>query len=376
MLHSIEQRHHHILLPITLMIQSTALGLIGAFLVAASNVEALSLPMQRIPFSCSAVSKSSGNSLVLSATTNDDTELAKPHLKVQRYYKTFTWKSHKINYRAEGVETGAPILLVHGFGGNVNHFRYNIPALAAEGFRVYAVDLLGFGASDKPADADYSIELFVALLTDFISMINAPQQWVVAGNSIGGLCSLGVTKNLPDQVRGCVLFNASGGMSGFRYEDVSLFMRPVLWFVQKIVLGPQLGGRFFADFKTRENVEAILKTQGVYGDTTNVDDELLEILLAPSDDEGAKEVFLKVFGGPPGPTPESLLLQIETPILALWGDADPWTPVEKGMHPGTNFHDYAKGAFQLKVLPGVGHCPHDECPDLCHSFMIPWIAAL
>ena len=302
--------------------------------------------------------------------------LSKPPPRVQREYNSFHWNTYKINYRVEGPEDGAPILLVHGFGANVNHFRYNFPPLVAEGYRVYAVDLLGFGASDKPADAPYSIELFVDLLCNFIRQKKATQPWIVAGNSIGGLCSLAVTKELPELVRGCVLFNASGGMSGFRYEDVSFYLRPILWFVQKVVLGPQLGGRFFENFKSRANVESILKTQGVYGDTTNVDQELLEILLGPSDDKGAKEVFLKVFGGPPGPTPESLLPHIETPILALWGDADPWTPVDAGMHPGSKFKDYAKGDFQLKRLPGAGHCPHDECPELCHSHMIPWMAAL
>lgn len=350
-------------------LQRAALTLIGALSVLSSPTNAFTPSHSpRTPFRRPV--------LPVFAEAVDTGVQSKPPPTVQRNYQHFTWKSHKINYRAEGPESGAPVLLVHGFGGNVNHFRYNIPALAAEGYRIYAVDLLGFGASDKPADADYSIELFVELLTDFINMINASRPWVVAGNSIGGLCSLGVTKALPDKVRGCVLFNASGGMSGFRYEDVQWYLQPILFFVQKVVLGPQLGGRFFANFKTRENVEAILTTQGVYGDTTNVDDELLEILLGPSDDEGAKEVFLKVFGGPPGPTPESLLPQISVPVLALWGDADPWTPVDKGMHPATKFSDYAKGDFQLKLLPGAGHCPHDECPDLCHSYMIPWMAAL
>ena len=137
-----------------------------------------------------------------------------------------------------------------------------------------------------------------------------------------------------------------------------------------------MGGRFFAKFKTRENVESILRAQGVYRDTTNVDAELLEILLAPADDEGAEDVFLKTFAGPPGPTPESILPNIECPILALWGDSDPWTPIASGMHPGSEFHKYASGDFQLVSLPNSGHCPHDEHPDLVHSYMIPWMNAL
>jgi len=299
----------------------------------------------------------------------------------------------------EGPLDGIPILLVHGFGANVNHFRYQFPALADAGYRVYAVDLIGFGASDKPTTVDYSIELFVDLLVDFIkwktndSSIAKP--WFVAGNSIGGLCSLAVAEKLPKLIQGVVLFNCSGGMSGFRYEDVPIYVRPILFCVQKIVLGPRLGSNFYRNFKTRENVQSILTAQGVYRDTTNVDEELLEILLGPSDDDGAEHVFLNVFAGPPGPTPESILPNVLCPILALWGSDDPWTPFDSGAHPGKDFGRYCSDdpdseieidgetgkrnrqpQFQLEVLQGAGHCPHDECPDKVHSKMIPWMESV
>jgi pimeloyl-ACP methyl ester carboxylesterase len=122
------------------------------------------------------------------------------------------------------------------------------------------------------------------------------KQWIIAGNSIGGLCSLGVAEQLPDLVRAIVLFNCVGGMTGFRYEDVPMMLRPLLYFLRHVVLGPSLGGCFFANFKTREeNVESILMSQGVYRNETNVNAELLETLLGPTDDEGAQDVFLKTF---------------------------------------------------------------------------------
>ncbi len=317
------------------------------------------------------------------------TEDLNSKVQVQRKYNTFQWtnptssQTHSINYKVEGSTSNPPILLIHGFGANVNHFRYNFPALVDAGYCVYAVDLLGFGGSDKPKDEEYCIEMWVDLLTTFIQHQSVENhndkdtKWVVAGNSIGGLCSLGVAAELQSQIRGITLFNCAGGMTGFRYEELPFLLKPILYFIQKVVLAPDgYGGKFFADFKTRENVESILKNQGVYGDTKNVDEELLEILLGPSDDDGAKEVFLKVFGGPAGPTPESLLPQIDAPILALWGSDDPWTPVDKGLHPGNQMGNYAKGGFDLQVLDGAGHCPHDECPEEVHQKMLPWLEAL
>lgn len=308
---------------------------------------------------------------------------------VRRVYETFRWTNtedgveYNINYRVEGPVDGPPILLIHGFGANVNHFRHQFPAFTKEGYRVYAIDMIGFGASDKPAHINYSIELFTQLLKDFMLSMNAQmssvlstsiQKWVVAGNSIGGLCSLSVTEHLPNLVRGVVLFNCAGGMSAFRYEDMPLFWRPLLWVLQKIILGPSFGSYFYSQYKSRENVRSILQ-KNVYRDSTNVDEELMQALLEPGEDEGAETVFLKVMGGPPGPTPKSILPNLDCPILALWGEADAWTSVKAGAHAGMKFHKYAKN-FDLVVLPNVGHCPHDEAPDAVNGHMIPWMKKL
>ena len=325
--------------------------------------------------------KSSEKDIETAATALASEEKEAPKLvRVQRKYETYRWRyedhEYTINFRAEGPADGPPIMLVHGFGANVNHFRFQFPALVDEGYRVYAIDLIGFGASDKPADVPYSIELFSQLLQDFITAMNPDDPWFLAGNSIGGLCCLTLADALPDdRVRGIVLFNCSGGMTGFRYEDVPYYVRPILYILKNIVLNPAFGGKsFFANFKSRENVQAILTQQGVYRDTTNVDEELLEILLGPSDDKGAEDVFLEVFGGPPGPTPESLLPKIACPILAQWGDKDPWTPIDSGAHPATQLELYYEGpSWTLDVLTNAGHCPHDEQPERIHRVLVPWL---
>ena len=69
---------------------------------------------------------------------------------------TWNWQGYKIQYTVMG--TGTPLVLVHGFGASMGHWRKNIPVLAAGGYRVFAIDLLGFGGSDKPA-LNYTMEL-------------------------------------------------------------------------------------------------------------------------------------------------------------------------------------------------------------------------
>jgi pimeloyl-ACP methyl ester carboxylesterase len=331
----------------------------------------------------------------------------KPKKVVRRIYETWNWsyskdpetipqQTYRINYRVEGNKGDPPILLVHGFGANVNHFRYQFPTLSNAGYRVYAIDLLGFGASEKPLNAatiGFSIELFTQQIIDFLLYIQDHDgyhntSWTLAGNSIGGLCCLCTAAELEKMqqqqtsfssnknitISSIILFNTSGGMTGFRYDDVPFWVQPILAFFQYVILGPYIGGYFFRNFRSRENIEQILNGSGVYGNRTNVNDELLEILLDPADDMGAEQVFLAVFGGPAGPTAESVLPYVKVPVLALWGSADPWTPIDGGLHPGNILPPYhGTNEFTIVPLDGVGHCPHDECPDIVNEKMIAFI---
>ena len=103
----------------------------------------------------------------------------------------------------------SPLILIHGFGASIGHWRQNIPPLAAGGYRVFALDLLGFGASAKPA-IDYTLELWEELLTDFwADLVQEPAVFV--GNSIGALLSLMVVANHPEISAGAVLINCASG---------------------------------------------------------------------------------------------------------------------------------------------------------------------
>ncbi|CAN0021466.1 unnamed protein product [Pylaiella littoralis] len=297
---------------------------------------------------------------------------------LRRVYETWRWRGHKINFRVDGPEDAPPILLIHGFGASVGHYRKNFPTLVGEGYRVYAIDLLGFGASDKPKDIEYSLELWQEMLTDFIAEKSGDEkeQWVVMGNSIGGLLTLMLTEHLQEErkVRGSVLFNTAGGLVSFRKSELPFYLQPIMWFFNNVVFGPYFGPKFFANFKTEENVRTVLKQ--VYYRDHAVDDHLVKLLIAPSDDEGACEVFLKVFRGPAGPTPSSLLQKIkDTKVLALWGEADPWTPLKTGLHSGVSLGQHLD-TFELVVLPETGHCPHDESPHECHAVILPWLKTL
>lgn len=83
-------------------------------------------------------------------------------------------------------DKGPTVLLVHGFGAFLEHYRDNIYAIANSGNRVWAITLLGFGKSEKPITG-YTELMWAELLRDFIvEVVGEPVHLV--GNSIGGMC--------------------------------------------------------------------------------------------------------------------------------------------------------------------------------------------
>ena len=70
-------------------------------------------------------------------------------------------------------DKGTPLLLIHGFGASAYHWRYNINELAKT-HRVFAIDLLGFGWSDKPLVEYSKYDLWPRQLSMFINEVSSP----------------------------------------------------------------------------------------------------------------------------------------------------------------------------------------------------------
>jgi pimeloyl-ACP methyl ester carboxylesterase len=279
---------------------------------------------------------------------------------------TFEWRGYSIRWAVMG--TGQPLLLVHGFGASIGHWRKNIPVLAAAGYRVYALDLLGFGASAK-APVDYSMDLWQALLADFWqAQIQEPTVFV--GNSIGGLLCLMMLANHPEMARGGVLLNSAGGMT-HRPNELNLPLRTVMGLFAKLIKSPITGPLLFNRIRRRSQIRRALSQ--VYRNPDAITDDLVELLYTPSCDPGAQQVFASIVTAPPGPGPTTLLPKVTAPLLVLWGDSDPWTPI-KG---ADIYRDHGKN-HPVTVIPlaDTGHCPHDDRPELVNPRIIEWLATL
>jgi pimeloyl-ACP methyl ester carboxylesterase len=120
--------------------------------------------------------------------------------------RTVTIDGVNLHYLCGG--SGPPLVLVHGLGSSAAvEFYYNLEPLAAD-HRVFAVDLPGFGRSDKPV-LEYTIELFVKAVNDLMAS-EGVERAAVIGVSMGGRVALGLALESPEKVERLVLVDALG----------------------------------------------------------------------------------------------------------------------------------------------------------------------
>ncbi|KAK7283633.1 hypothetical protein RIF29_13276 [Crotalaria pallida] len=283
--------------------------------------------------------------------------------------RTWNWRGYSIRYQYSGNNHGPALVLIHGFGANSDHWRKNISVLA-KSHRVYSIDLIGYGYSDKPNprelgdDSFYSFETWATQLNDFCLDVVKDQAFFIC-NSIGGVVGLQAAVVAPQICRGVLLLNISLRMLHIKKQP--WFAKPFISSFQRFLRDTAAGKFFFKTVATKESVRNILSQ--CYHDTSTVTDELVQIILSPGLEPGAAEVFLEFICYSGGPLPEELLPLVKCPVLIAWGDKDPWEPIEIGRNYATfdSVEDFI-------VLPNVGHCPQDEAPHLVNPLVESFVA--
>ncbi|MEO1131951.1 MAG: alpha/beta fold hydrolase [Cyanobacteria bacterium J06639_1] len=266
-------------------------------------------------------------------------------------------------YVAAGDPEAEAIVLVHGFGGCIGHWRKNIPVLAKR-FRVYAIDLLGFGAAPKPS-MRYTFELWGDQLSAFCTEVVGKPATLV-GNSVGAIVVMQAAVTCPEIAASTVAINCSLRLLHERKRDrLSLVQQWGTPLVQALLNVKPIGRAFFNQIATPKALRNILHQAYVRPEA--VTDELIDILLEPARDPGAADVFIAFISYASGPLAEDLLPQLTSPALIIWGEDDPWEPVNlaRSLACFPQVKDFV-------TIPRAGHCPMDEAPDEVNALLLEW----
>ena len=278
------------------------------------------------------------------------------------------WQGWKIRYTViHNPQSQVPVILLHGFGGSIGHWRQNIAELAKY-HTVYALDLLGFGASEKPVTS-YGIGLWVEQVYEFWqTFVQVPA--VLVGNSIGSVLSLTAAATHPEMARGVVMISLPDTSNS--EESIPAAIRPLVSRFKTALTSPLLLQPLFHLVRQPWIVK---RWAGLaYACKEAITDELLEILTAPARDLGSAKAFcaiLKAMLNPRfSPCVRSILTNLKIPSLLLWGQQDRMIPLELAHR----FLGYSS-TLQLIEVENAGHCAHDERPERVNQELLSWIQA-
>ncbi len=253
----------------------------------------------------------------------------------------FQYGDYEIYYEyypaGTGLEDKAPLLLVHGFMGSRTNFYPLIGELEGN-FPIYALDLLGFGDSSKPADFTYSRNNLAGSLASFIE-INIGRPVNLLGHSMGGEISLFLARNHPQLINKLILVDSAAYSSSDNFPGWVVFLEPVsapfidIFLLNRPVMRNFLNRGFvsgdLSEERQKSYVDAALKTKARV------------ILALARDNEGG-------IGG-------EEIQEIEVPTLIIWGEDDEAVPVEIGRRLNQDLPD-----SRLVVIPKTAHLPFEE----------------
>ncbi|MEI7748252.1 MAG: alpha/beta fold hydrolase [Chlorobiaceae bacterium] len=256
----------------------------------------------------------------------------------------------KIRYQEFGEDNAekTPLLFLHGYGGMIEHWDLNIPEFTRKN-KIYAMDLIGFGKSQKP-NVRYCLELFASQIETFL-LLKKLDSVIIVGHSMGAASAVYFAHHQPEKVKALVLVNPSG-LFGDTMDGMSnLFFG--------LVASPLIGEMLLAAFANPVAVgQSLMPT---YFNQSKVDDKLINQFTMPLQDRGAQFSYLS-----PSKRPLDFRLDhlpkpcnYKGPAFLVWGAEDIALPPHKIIPEFQQLLPQA-GAY---IIPKASHCIHHDAHE-------------
>ncbi|MBZ0158537.1 MAG: alpha/beta hydrolase, partial [bacterium] len=252
---------------------------------------------------------------------------------------------------------GPPLLLLHGFGGEVWMWERQVAALSKR-YRLYIPDLLGYGYSDRPR-VDYTPSLFIGMIRQFMDRLGV-RRASLTGNSMGGGIAWAFALTHPDRVDKLVLIDSIPPQVVPAVRN-----RLFRWFlaIRHVPLLPYLA----VALRTRGMVRVALM-QVVYNDRL-----ITETVVERQHRIGRMTGTARVMASTVRYADEvaryaDALATLRKPTLIIWGDQDELFPVEVGKQLHASIRD-----SELVVIKDSGHMPMWETPDETNQAILEFL---
>lgn len=260
-------------------------------------------------------------------------------------------------YEEQGA--GPPLLLLHGLGESIFTWHEILPALAAR-HRVIALDLKGFGRSEKPFDGAYSADDHAALVARFI-VARGLSGVTLVGHSFGGTVALRTA--LAEGIAGTgrvrrVAVIGAPALPHATARHLDLVLTPVIPDTVAALLPP-------------DAVARLLLREAMGGRTPP--ERLVEGYAAPYHDPGAMRAFLAtaraIVGERDAEEVAARYRRLKQPVLVVWCRKDPIVPLRSGRRLAA-----ALPRARLAVIEGCHHLPQHERPRQLVRTLAPFLA--
>lgn len=276
---------------------------------------------------------------------------------------------------AEAGDPDAPlVLLVHGFPEFWWAWRHQLPALAGAGWRAVAMDLRGYGGSDKTPEG-YDPGTLAADITGVIRSLGA-RDAVVVGHDWGGFGAWTAAALRPAHVRAIgvvsmphpLVIRRSLRRWRWRRAGGSAFLGAQIPFVPERRMVATEGA--YVDSILRRGV-----ADGAFPDPESSARYRSAMSLWPAPHcalEYQRWVFRSLFRADGRRFARRVDVRLELPVLQVHGAADPMVSTDLA----TESRDLVVGQHRWVELAGVGHFPHEEAPKEVTAALIDWLASL
>jgi pimeloyl-ACP methyl ester carboxylesterase len=249
---------------------------------------------------------------------------------------------------------GKNVVLIHGFAASTYTWEECAKLLQKEGFHVWALDMKGFGWSDKPRGASYDPFVLMEETRAWMQALSISGATVV-GNSLGGAVAWAMAVKHPEAVEKLVLIDSAG------YD----IRKPWIIALAKAPFAAEVTRLFFGKWLVRMILGEVL-----YDDSLITEDQVGAYFDRQRTERGiyaqiqvARALDYKNFEPLVKRIPE-----IRCPTLIIWGNDDRWIPLENAARFNRDIAD-----SQLAIVPECGHIPMEEKPVVAAGLIADFI---